>query len=81
MNQQYSARLVYTSDSEREVQVTSAKCHYWIWLSEEDCTLRGPGVRENSQVDELPKTGGKLDDEDFAILLVLLFENGLWPKG
>lgn len=77
MSQRYSANKVFTSDAEREVQVASEKCQYWIWINEEEATLRGPGVRE---VGSFPKTIGKLDDEDFAIFVVMLFENGLWPE-
>ena len=76
MSQRYSASLIFKSETEREIQVASDKCQYWIWLNGESATLRGPGVREQGS---FPKTEGKLDDEDFAVLIVLLFENGLWP--
>ena len=77
MTQKYSANKMYASDAEREVQVTSDKCQYWVWINDEEITLRGPGVREAGT---FPETNGKLDDEDFAIFVVMLFENGLWPE-
>ncbi len=77
MTQTYTAHQVFSSDRENEVQIHSSKCQYFIWINEDEATLRGPGVRENG---ELPKTNGKMDNEDFAILIVLLFENGLWPQ-
>ena len=80
MTQRYVATKMFQSDTERELQVQSSKCLYFVWINEEEVTLRGPGVREGSDVESLPKTNGKLDDEDFAIMLVLLFENGLWPE-
>lgn len=76
VSQAYSAQKMFKSDAEAEVNVQSAKCHYLVWLNEDECTLRGPGVRESGS---LPHIGGKMDDEDFAVLIVLLFENGLWP--
>lgn len=78
MSQRYSASKMFVNDAEREVQVSSDKCQYWVWINEEEVTVRGPGVRESG---ELPIVNGKLDDEDFAIFVVLLFENGLWPEG
>ena len=80
MPQSYRASLLFSGERETELQVQSDKCLYYVWLNEEEVSLRGPGVRESSGVDDLPDTNGKLDDEDFAILLVLLFENGLWPR-
>jgi hypothetical protein len=76
MSQQYSAQEIFTSEQECELRVSSAKCQYYLWINGESATLRGPGVRENGT---FPKTNGKLDNEDFAILIILLFENGLWP--
>lgn len=76
MSQQYRAHTVFKSELEHEVQVQSSKCLYFVWINEDEAQVRGPGVREEG---ELPHTGGKMDSEDFAILLIVLFENGLWP--
>lgn len=78
MSQRYTASIMFANDNEREVQVSSDKCQYWVWINEDEITVRGPGVREAGS---FPSTPGKLDDEDFSIYTILLFENGLWPEG
>lgn len=80
MSQYYRASLHFVGDGDKEVLVESAKCRYQVWLGEDEVALSGPGVDELSSLESLPDTGGKMDDEDFAVLVVLLFENGLWPS-
>lgn len=76
MTQRYQAHLVFSGNIEYEVSVSSDKCQYFVWIGENEAVLRGPGVREEG---EKPFTTDKIDNEDFGILIVLLFENGLWP--
>ena len=78
MSQKYTAHSMFAGENEREVVIESDKCRYWVWINEDEATIRGPGVRETG---DFPETNGKLDDEDFAILIIMLFENGLWPEG
>lgn len=73
--QNYQARIRYTEEQETQVMVSSSKCTYQVWI-EDEVTLVGPGVHESASFENLQQ----IDDvEDFAILIVLLFENGLWP--
>lgn len=76
MAQSYAAQRVYDSNDESDIRVMSARCQYTVWFNRDECTLVGPGVRETQQLDDLPKFDS---DEDRAIYIVLLFENGLWP--
>ncbi len=77
MTQSYMAQKIYSNDREEEVQVTSARCRYMVWLSGGEVSLFGPGVRESSDEEDYEKFDSF---EDFAIHVVLLFENGLWPR-
>ena len=77
MSQSYSANNFFASEVEAEVLVQSSKCRYHIWITADDVTLVGPGVNETG---DFPTMEGKLDNEDFAIFVVMLFENGLWPE-
>jgi len=76
MAQSYSAQRIYNSPRESDIRVQSARCLYSVWFNDDECTLIGPGVRETitSNLHDFDS------DEDKAIYLVLLFENGLWPE-
>ncbi len=77
MTQTYQSQKIYDNDEEREAIVMSKRCRYTVWLARGEVSLRGPGVVETSPADELPFFDSF---EDLAIHVVLLFENGLWPK-
>lgn len=77
MSQTYMAQRIYSNDREEEVQVVSARCLYRVWLSDGEISLFGPGVQETSDEEDYEKYDSF---EDFAIHVVLLFENGLWPR-
>lgn len=76
MAQSYSAQRIFDSHRESDIRVTSARCLYTIWSNQDECMLIGPGVQETTTLEGLPTFDS---DEDRAIYLVLLFENGLWP--
>ncbi len=75
--QTYSARQQYTSEDSHEILVSSSRCLYKVWMSDEDIQLLGPGVNETSEADSFPQFDSL---EDLAIHIVMLFESGLWPK-
>ena len=77
MSQSYRAQKIYDNDRERQAQVQSNNCQYTVWLSGNTISLIGPGVNESSAADEFPIFDSF---EDLAVQVVLLFENGLWPK-
>lgn len=77
MTQSYISNKVYSNDREREARVMSKRCLYQVWLSGSEISLRGPGVSEDGPADEFEMFESF---EDLAIQVVLLFENGLWPK-
>jgi len=77
MTQSYTAQKLYSSDREAEAQVLSKNCRYIVWKSGDEIFLQGPGVNEQANID----LSFLFDSfEDFAIHIVLLFENGLWPQ-
>jgi len=77
MTQTYTANKIYSSDKEAEAQVLSKNCRYVVWKSNGEIFLYGPGVQEVTDDEGLK---GFDSFEDFAIHVVLLFENGLWPE-
>ncbi len=77
MTQSYTARKVYSNAEERRAFVTSTRCQYTVWLSEDIVSLDGPGVDESSDDEDFDRFD---NFEDFALHIVLLFENGLWPE-
>ena len=77
MAQSYQAQKHYTSEVENEYFVMSARCRYEVWIESDEITLRGPGVHESSDREEIPSF---ISHEDLAIYIVLMFENGLWPR-
>ena len=76
--QNYSARQTYSSEEDHEIIVTSSRCMYHVWMSdEENIQLLGPGVNETSEADSFPAFDSL---EDLGIHIVMLFESGLWPS-
>lgn len=74
--QVYNSRELYSGDKEKEFLVSSNRCQYVVWISEDEVSLKGPGVDESTDLEESLEFDST---EDQAIYFVLLFENGLWP--
>lgn len=78
MTQSYNAqRQRFGEEHEIFVTVTSKNCSYQVTFRGDDIWLQGPGVNEHTEGDSFPPFESF---EDFAIHIVLLFENGLWPE-
>lgn len=75
--QSYHAHKLYDSEEEIELLVSSNRCQYKVWISEGEVSLAGPGVDESEDIGADPRFE---DVEDFALYIVLMFENGLWPR-
>ena len=71
--QHYNSTKIFSSDKETQVQVSSHRCSYAVWIDDEHVTITGPGVSERALRDELPTID---DAEDLAIACIILFENG-----
>jgi len=81
MSQSYQSARIFSNDREQEAHVQSARCRYQVWISNGEVSLFGPGVREVCDEGEMIPNLDNFDSfEDFAIYIVLLFENGLWPE-
>ena len=81
MSQSYQAARVFSNNNEQEAHVSSARCRYQAWISNGEVSLFGPGVRESCDEAEMNPGLSDFDSfEDFAVYIVLLFENGLWPE-
>ncbi len=78
--QKYEANKLLQDDDELQVQVCSKNCRYFISLDKSYVYLHGPGVKLMSEYDGIEQIVGMADPEDIAVLVVLLFENGLWPE-
>lgn len=78
MSQSYHAqhRRTMNKDSSH-LEVSSSLCTYQVFLANEHILLVGPGVSEDLEGHTFPHFESK---EDFAIYLVILWENGLWPE-
>ena len=77
--QNYTARIYRKEDDEVEVYVVGIKCAYHVHLNKDNTILRGPGVYEISELD-VTDYDDDMPETDLAIIVVLLFENGLWPR-
>ena len=77
MSQTYVAQRIYSSDRTHEVQVCSKLCRYMVWVADDEVSLHGPGVSERTEGEDYDRFD---NFEDYAIHIVLLFENGLWPE-
>lgn len=77
MSQNYTAQKLRQDSEGAEVQVCSKLCRYLVRINEDEIGLLGPGVSEKTEAFEDLDFGA---DEDLAIYVVLLFENGLWPE-
>lgn len=72
---QINASLIYKGSKETEIQVISSRCRYTVWFARGVISLRGPGVRETADIEQ------EFDSlEEYAMMIVLLFENNLWPE-
>ncbi len=74
--QNYSARVNFDGDDEKEILVVSNNCRYFVWLNG-GCSIQGPGVDESVEDFVSPSF---LSVEDKAIYAVLLFESGLFNE-
>lgn len=73
MAQRYESRMIFSSEVEQEIMVTSSRCIYKVWITDNEISIDGPGVDESYYKDNAPD----LDGEDLAIWSILMFENGI----
>lgn len=74
--QNYSSFIDHKTQEESRVLVSSNRCHYHVWIKEGEISIVGPGVAAEFQAEDY-NLSSEIDNEDLAILAILLFENGV----